>query len=221
MTARPVLAVVNPNTDAAVTAIMARIVAETIGDSLRVEGLTVTVGPPLITNEEDLARAADEVVREGEAAAAAGAVAVLVAAFGDPGVETLSRRVAVPVVGIAQAAIAEAATGRRRFSIVTTTPMLERSIAATVHHHGHASLLASVRVTPGDADATMADPDRLARALLAACRLAVVEDGAEAVVIGGGPLALAARAIAGDVGVPLIEPIPAGARLAARRAAGN
>lgn len=221
MTSRPVLAMINPNTDTAVTAVMARLVAETIGDSLKVEGRTVPIGPPLITNEEDLARAAHEVVREGEAAAAAGAMAILVAAFGDPGVEALARRIAVPVVGIAQAAIAEAATDRRRFSIVTTTPMLERSIAATVHRHGHSALLASVRITPGDADATMADPVKLARALLAACRLAVIEDGAEAVVIGGGPLALAARAIAGDVGVPLIEPVPAGARLVARRVVGD
>ena len=63
----------------------------------------------------------------------------------------------------------------------------------------------------------MAAPGHLAGALRDQCLRAVAEDGAQAIVIGGGPLALAARAIEHDVGVPLIEPVSAGARLAARR----
>eukprot|EP00277_Geminigera_cryophila_P009192 CAMPEP_0179409324 /NCGR_PEP_ID=MMETSP0799-20121207/2633_1 /TAXON_ID=46947 /ORGANISM="Geminigera cryophila, Strain CCMP2564" /LENGTH=78 /DNA_ID=CAMNT_0021180979 /DNA_START=134 /DNA_END=367 /DNA_ORIENTATION=- len=63
----------------------------------------------------------------------------------------------------------------------------------------------------------MGDKERLEGALRQACQRAV-DGGAESIVIGGGPLAVAARAIAQDFHVPLIEPIPAAVRLALVRA---
>lgn len=217
MTDRPVLAVINPNTDPTITAFMADIVAATVGDGIRVEGRTAASGPLIVTNEEALSGAIDEVLREGRAAVAAGAAAILVSGFGDPGVLALRQYVAIPVTGIAEASMAEAASDGRRFSIVTTTPLLKDAITGFAAEHGYGRQLAAVRITPGDAETTMADHDRLASALLALCRRTIAEDGAEAIIIGGGPLALAARAIESDVAVPLIEPVRAGARLAASR----
>ena len=46
----------------------------------------------------------------------------------------------------------------------------------------------------------MADPVALEQALLRACEAAVREDGAQAIVIGGGPLAVAARAFLKSLG---------------------
>ena len=53
------------------------------------------------------------------------------------------------------------------------------------------------------------DNTALNAALLLACELAVRIDGAQSIVIGGGPLAVAARAIVHRVPVPLVEPVPA------------
>jgi allantoin racemase len=217
MTDRPILAVINPNTDTKVTAFMSEIVASTVGDGIRVDGRTVAHGPPIVTTEETLAIAANEVFREGAMAAASGAEAILVSGFGDPGVDLLKRNLAIPVTGIAEAAMAEAAFGGRRFSIVTTTPLLKASIEESAARYGYADRLAAVRITEGDAETTMANPETLAAALLALCEATIAEDGAEAIVIGGGPLALAAKAIEARVPVPLIEPVRAGARLAAKR----
>lgn len=217
MTDRPLLVVINPNTDSTVTAFMAKIVAATVGNAIRVDGRTAVSGPPLITNEETLTRAVDEVLHAGQIAATDGAAAILVSAFGDPGVAALRHCISIPVTGIAEASMAEAANGGRRFSIVTTTPLLKNAIAGFAAANGYGSQLAAVRITPGDAEATMADHDRLATALLALCRRTIAEDGVEAIIIGGGPLALAARAIEKDIAVPLIEPVSAGARLAASR----
>ena len=50
---------------------------------------------------------------------------------------------------------------------------------------------------------------RLEAALADAVRLAITVDHAQAVIIGGGPLARAARALASQFDVPIIEPIPA------------
>ena len=69
--------------------------------------------------------------------------------------------------------------------------------------------LVSVRLTEAPLRAVMSDPKRLRSALAKAIARAIEEDGAEAVVIGGGPLAAAARSLAGTTPVPLIEPLPA------------
>jgi allantoin racemase len=71
-------------------------------------------------------------------------------------------------------------------------------------------------VTSGDPAALTADPAAAAAALADLSRTAR-GDGAEAVVVGGGPLALAARILAARAPLPVVEPIPAAVRLALRR----
>jgi allantoin racemase len=111
------------------------------------------------------------------------------------------------VVGIAEAAmLAAAAIGR--FSVVTTTPELAASIAKLAGTYGCAERFCSVRLTPGDPVKVMADPQRLVAALWLACQEAIRQDGAEAIVIGGGPLAVAARALRSQISLPMIEPVP-------------
>jgi Asp/Glu/hydantoin racemase len=90
------------------------------------------------------------------------------------------------------------------------------SIAATASVHGHIGF-AGTWLTRGEPAALMADPAALRAALHAACLAAIAESGADALVIGGGPLAVAARALAGAVPVPLIEPVPAAVRLSIAR----
>jgi len=59
--------------------------------------------------------------------------------------------------------------------------------------------------------------------MLAATLTGLAQDciraGAEAILIGGGPLAAAAPAVAAALPVPVIEPVAAGARLLAARMA--
>ncbi|MER7519898.1 aspartate/glutamate racemase family protein [Streptomyces sp. NPDC126499] len=120
--------------------------------------------------------------------------------------------IAVPVVGIGEAALAEAAVGGRRFGIATTTPRLEGSLAAQVERLGLAASYTGARFTAGAPDRLAAHPDALLTALEAAVRACVVRDGAEAVVIGGGPLGDAATALQTRLAVPVIAPVPAACR---------
>jgi len=62
-----------------------------------------------------------------------------------------------------------------------------------------------------------ADPQALVTALAETVERAIREGAAEAVIIGGGPLAVAARALSGTMSVPLIEPLPAAVRLSLDR----
>jgi allantoin racemase len=66
----------------------------------------------------------------------------------------------------------------------------------------------------------MADARRLEAALADACRLAQRKDHPAAIVIGGGPLAVAARALRRRLMLPIIEPVPNAVHLAIQRARG-
>lgn len=213
------LMLINPNTNAATTEAMAAIARETAPAGVRIEALTAPYGVPLITEPGALAVAAEAVLSLADAIAAEPPAGVIVAAFGDPGLEALRARLPCPVTGIAEASMQEAAAEDRPFAVVTTTPDLVSSITARATAYGHERLFRGVALTDGDVHALMGDPQRLTDALERACRHAIETMGARALVIGGGPLAQAAKALEGRLAVPVVAPIPASVRLAVRRAA--
>ena len=206
------LTLINPNTSANTTAAMVAIAEAEAG--FAISGQTAPFGQPLITTEAALDEAARAVATM--ARGLRGASGVIVSAFGDPGLEALRAALECPVTGIAEASMAEAASGGRRFAVVTTTPDLIHAIARRASAEGHAGFVGTW-VTPGDPAWLTARPDALREALHAACLRALEDTGVEAIVIGGGPLALAARGLSGTLPVPIIEPVPAAVRLAIRR----
>lgn len=215
------LLLINPNTNGATTAAMQEIAQSAAPAGVSVLAATAPFGAPLILDPPALAKSADAVM----ALIAAGLVpdiqGIVIAAFGDPALHEARAATALPVTGIAEAGMREAATGGRRFAVVTTTPGLVDSIAGLATMYGHGSSFLGTELTHGDALALTNDSDRLPEALLEACERAVSKRGAEAIVIGGGPLAVAARTIADRISVPIIEPVPAAIRLAAARVKGT
>lgn len=211
------IALLNPNTNAGTTGLMLDCARRVAPPMVLIEGRTAPSGCAMITNQADLDKAAEVVADFGVEIAAQGFDAIIVAGFGDPGLTRLRQRVTLTVTGLAEAAIAEAARGGRRFSIVTVTPELETSLRAAAERHGGAGVLASIRFTTGPLAAVMETQAALEEALAASCREAVSEDGAQAIVIGGGPLARAAAAVATRLQVPVIDPVAAAVRLACER----
>jgi allantoin racemase len=205
---------VNPNTSVSTTKLMLESARQAAPSGMQISDATARQGASLIVDPEGLAIAAAAVADLMPELSGDG---IIVAAFGDPGVDVLRRALRVPVMGIGEAAMREAQAGGRRFSIVTTTPQLEASIRSHAAALGYAENLARIRTTVGDPIHLTADVQRLEAELLALVECTVAEDGAEAVIIGGGPLARAARAIAHQVHVPIIEPVPAAVTWMARR----
>ncbi|MCZ0981943.1 aspartate/glutamate racemase family protein [Streptomyces diastatochromogenes] len=81
---------INPNTSTATTAMMTAIARRTLGPALPVRGVTVTRGPRMLTDPAALRAAAPEVLATGLHALTHGdCAALLVAAFGDPGLAEL------------------------------------------------------------------------------------------------------------------------------------
>lgn len=214
----PHFILLNPNTSTAATAMMLEIAREALAGTATIEGMTAATGATTITDPAALAVAATQVAAMADRIA--GPVAgVLVAAFGDPGLEALRARSSIPITGLAEAAIRAAAVGGRRFAIVTTTPALDAALRQRVEAYAPDGILAGIRYTASGA-AAMQDAERLHDELAAACARAVSQDGADAIIIGGGPLAAAARRLRQTITVELIEPVPAAMRLMLARAAG-
>ncbi|WP_328941838.1 aspartate/glutamate racemase family protein [Streptomyces sp. NBC_00250] len=211
------MVLINPNTSTATTAMMAALARRALGDALPVRGVTVRRGPRMLTDPAALRAAAPEVLAAGLRATAAGdCAALLVGAFGDPGAAELRAATGVPVVGLGEAALREAAVGGTPFGIATTTPLLAEAIAAQVTALGLADRYTGLRLTTGSPEHLSADPQLLLDELGRAVRACVERDGARAVVIGGGPLGEAAQALRTRCAVRIVEPVPAACRAIVR-----
>ena len=140
---------INPNTTVATTEMMVGIATSVAPDEFNVRGATAARGAPMIVSERQLMASAGEVVEIGrrEAARVGG---IIVGAFGDPGLDILRREIAIPVVGLCEAAMLEAAVARRRFGVATTTPGLAALINAKPAELGLGDLYTGIRLTPDD-----------------------------------------------------------------------
>ncbi|MEX0167573.1 aspartate/glutamate racemase family protein [Streptomyces sp. LMG1-1-1.1] len=221
------MVLINPNTSTATTATMTTIARRTLAHllgadgpgarTLAVRGVTVSRGPGMLTDPEALRAAAPEVLAAGLRAVGDGdCAALLVAAFGDPGLEELRAATGLPVVGLGEAALAEAAAGGTPFGIATTTPLLADAITARVTALGLADRYTGLRLTAGAPERLSADPALLLDRLERAVRACVERDGARAVVIGGGPLGEAAEELRARCAIPVVAPIPAAIRAITR-----
>jgi len=211
---KPIVLLINPNTSRETTAMMHAIARRALPPAFTLESETAARGAKMITTVEELRISVEEVLAIGwRRAAEVGAI--VVAAYGDPGLEALRASVSIPVFGIGEASMREGAMGGRRFGIATTTPDLGPAITAAVERLGLAPCFTGCRIPPGDPLALAADPALQDAYLAEAVALAIEQDGAQAVVIGGGPLAESAERIAGRFAVPVIAPVGAAMRMAA------
>jgi allantoin racemase len=216
------IVILNPNTSTRTTGAMVEIARQTIGELdrdgvLSVRGITAPFGPDMIIDAPALVRSADAVaqmIADLETEAGGPPAAVIVSAFGDPGMEAAERRFPGRAFGIGAAGMLEAAREGRAFAIATTTPGLEDSIDKRAASLGLGGQYRGVYLTRTPPLELAGAQEQLQEELAEAVARAIEDGGAEAVVIGGGPLAIAARALAPRFGIALIEPIPAAVRSA-------
>ncbi|MER7172580.1 aspartate/glutamate racemase family protein [Streptomyces mesophilus] len=203
---------INPNTSATTTDMMAAMLREQLAArrDLEVRAVTAAHGPGMIVTADALRAAAAEVLAAALRTGTEGTAVFVVGAFGDPGIEELRAAAPVPVVGIGEAALLEAAD--TRFGVVTTTPGLVQAIADRIDALGLADRCVGIRCTEGDPRDLAGRPDLQSERLAAAVDLSAGRDGAGKVVIGGGPLTESGRVLAGRSAVPLVVPVAAAGR---------
>ena len=160
---------------------------------------------PLIIDEND-ARTAVEAVIAAVDVHGHQVDGIIIASFGDTGIEQVRNRVDCPVIGIAHAVLLTARAIGERFSIVSFDPALIPSLRGIVEHYGMAKRLASLRVVEntswGDIDTLQ---DTLHAELTTLCERSCA-DGGDSIILGGGPLAgLASRLVSPHITLPLID----------------
>lgn len=131
--------------------------------------------------------------------------AVIVAAFGDPGLQGLREALPCPVTGLTEAALASACLLGQRFSIVAISQRIRAWYRETVQHNGLEGRLASIRgLDEPLADIGSVQGDQGER-LVALAERCVAEDGADVIVLAGAPLAGLARGLRGRLPVPAVD----------------
>jgi Asp/Glu/hydantoin racemase len=131
--------------------------------------------------------------------------AIVVAAFGDPGIDGLRELLDIPVVGLTEAALMSACLLGKRFSIVAISHRITAWYRECVAANGLSDRLASIRNLDNPLqDIGRVQEDHSAR-LEALCLSAVQGDGADVIIIAGAPLAGLARSIRDRIPVPVVD----------------
>jgi allantoin racemase len=138
--------------------------------------------------------------------------AVVVAAFGDPGLAGLREALPIPVTGLTEAALASACLLGTRFSIVAISQRIRAWYRETVQAYGLEGRLASIR----GLDEPLADigsvQDDQSERLVKLAEQCVDQDGADVIVLAGAPLAGLARSLRGRLPVPVVDGVSSAVR---------
>lgn len=145
--------------------------------------------------------------------------AVVVAAFGDPGLPALREVLPVPVTGMTEAALASAHLLGHRISIIAISQRIQAWYREVVEGYGFGSRLASIRALDRPLSAIGGVQEEHAQALKALAERAVAEDGAEVIILAGAPLAGLARSLHGQLPVPVVDGVSSAVRHAETLAA--
>lgn len=137
---------------------------------------------------------------------------VVVAAFGDPGMPALKELVDIPVIGITEAALHTAALHGSKFSIVAISDRIQAWYRECVERNHLLTRMASIRSLDDPLENIGSVQDQYRDKLLQLAQDVVAQDGADAVILAGAPLAGLARDIGSGIPVPVVDGISAGVK---------
>lgn len=205
---KPTILVINPNTSEAMTVAIDRIAWEAAGTSANVVTRRSLQGPHTIEGPLDAALGVAGML-EVVGAYPYAFDAVVVACFGDPGVDALRLLVRVPVIGIGAASFTQAGFISQRFAIVTPAVGTPERYAAVAAAMGLSTQFLGTYQTPlAVADFESEEPAVLDTLVFHAQQAA--KDGADCLLFGCAGIAEQIRAIEEGVGVLCIPSVAAG-----------
>nr|WP_299245862.1 aspartate/glutamate racemase family protein [uncultured Halomonas sp.] len=131
--------------------------------------------------------------------------AVVVAAFGDPGLTALREVLPIPVVGMTEAAVMTACQQGGRFSVIAISQRIQAWYRECIATYGLEGRLASIRALDEPLQHIGRVQENQGERLVELGRRAVEEDGADVLILAGAPLAGLARSVADRMPVPAID----------------
>ena len=207
------LLLLNPNITAAVTDTMLAEARRSASPGTEIIAATARFGVTYVENRIEAAIASHAVL-EALAEHAASCDAAIIAAFGDPGLWAAKELMDFPVVGISEAAFLTAHLLGGRYSIVCLSERLGVWYRECAREHGLDARLGSVRALAiAPSDIAKAKEEMRERLIEQASR-AIEDDGAEVIVLGGGPIAGLAREVADRLPVPIVDGVRCAVQMA-------
>ena len=193
--------VLNPNTSQAMTAAVVNELRMRAPAGTLVQGLTARAGCEVIDSRETFlmgARAALDLLTE----LPADTDAVLLACFGDPGLEALRSFCSVPIVGLAEAALQRANATGEPFAIVTAGANWVGLLRERADSFGFGQCLNGVYALDGNGAALRKAPEQF-REQVHALSVRAADAGARTLILGGA--AFAGLDFAADAGLMLLD----------------
>ena len=205
---------INPNTTQAMTDAIAQAARAVASPGTEIVAVQPSFGPVSIESHYDEAFAAAGVAEQMRLAAAWRPDAVVVACFGDPGLEAAREATDAPVLGIAEAAFHAAGMLATGFSVVTTMTrtciMAERLLqryGADQHCRGVHGTDIPVLDLECCGDTTLQQIEDAAREALA-------QDRSGAIVLGCAGMAPLCATLSQRLGVPVIDGVAVAVKFA-------
>ena len=212
------LLLVNPNTCSAMTDGMAAAARAVAAPGTVVVGRQPSFGPVSIESHFDEVFGAAGVAEQVRLAQREGAGesfdAVVIACFGDPGLDAARELTAAPVLGIAEAAFHAASFVATGFSVVTTLTRTCVIAERLVHRYGFERTCRGIHGTDIPVLALEACGEDTLAQIEAAARSALKHDRSGAIVLGCGGMATLCRTLQQRLGVPVIDGVGAAVKLA-------
>ena len=205
------LLLINPNISDSVSELIRAEAQRAADPSTQIEVLTAPFGVAYIETRFEAmigAYATAQVAAEHHASYDA----VIVAAFGDPGLGGLREALPIPVTGLTEAALASAHLLGHRISIIAISQRIQAWYREVVEGYGFGGRLASIRALDRPLSGIGQVQDEHSLALKALAERAVDEDGADVIVLAGAPLAGLARTLQGQLPVPVVDGVSSAVR---------
>lgn len=209
----PHILVINPNISESVTSLIEQEARKAAHADTRISMATAAFGVEYIETRSEAAIGAHAVL---DIVANAGDAfdAIVIAAFGDPGVKAAKEIALCPVVGISESAFATAGLIGGKFSIIAISKRITAWYQECAMANGAMYRLASIHSlsTPLKNIATVQEDN--AERLMELCNTSIQEDGADCIILAGAPLAGLGRQLRDDIPVPLVDGVSSGIVLA-------
>lgn len=213
------LLLVNPNTSTAMTAAIAAAARAVAAPGTQILARQPSFGPASIEGHFDDAFGAAGVAEQVRLAADESIDAVVIACFGDPGLDAAREATGAPVLGIAEAAFHAASMLATGFSVVTTMTRTCVIAERLVQRYGFERSCRGIHGTDIPVLALEAlDPATLDQ-IEAAARQALSQDRSEAIVLGCAGMAALTAELQRRLGVPVIDGVAVAVKFAEALAA--
>ena len=209
---RPVIHVINPNSNTIVTAgLKEALVPLVFADGPQIRCSTLAEGPIGIESQADVESVVLPLRRI--VAADTDAAAFVIACYSDPGLWACREATRRPVFGIAECGVATALTRGDRFGVIAIRTKSIRRHLRQLRSWGLMDRLAGERALEMSVAETASGEGTLARMIAVGTALRD-EDGAEVVVMGCAGMARHRRPLEEALGVPVIDPTQAAVAMA-------